>query len=198
MKKLVTLAVIAMFAFNASAQFYMGGSLNLGSSTMKPEAEDAKKTTTTSLGIAPEFGYSLNEKSDIGIAIGFSNSTNKVGDDKSKSNAFQVAPYYRYTFLNFGNFGVAAQAALSFASGEDETSQVGNGKYTQFGLFAAPVLKYTLSEKFTLLSNLNFASVGFSQTKYKEAYKTTDFGIGVDTYNVQTLGDITIGFVYHF
>lgn len=205
MRKLFSLAVIAMFAISASAQYYIGGSLSFESNTIKPKGGD--KTTTTGFGFAPEFGYSLDDRTDIGLAIGFSNRTEKHGDNKDKDNTFRIAPYYRYTFLEFGKFQVAGQADLSFSTSKtkDESAGTVHSEYKNsgFGLMVAPVLKYNLSDKFTLLTNLNFANLGFTQKTTKDVQAdtktdTTHFGFGIDTDNLHTLGDITVGFVFKF
>ncbi|MDR2087690.1 MAG: hypothetical protein LBP72_11060, partial [Dysgonamonadaceae bacterium] len=108
-----------------------------------------------------------------------------------------LAPYARYSFVEFGKFSVWGSAALAFGGGE---TGVGDNteKFTAFGLDIHPVLKYDLSDKFTLLTNLNFLNIGFTQVNVKDAATVTNFGLGVDAGDVATLGAINIGFLYKF
>ncbi|MDR0694537.1 MAG: porin family protein [Prevotellaceae bacterium] len=192
MKKTILIMLISVLCTGfANAQVYVGGSLGFGTETEKPEVGD--KTTTTSFSFAPEVGYSLNSNFELGISLAIVNLKTDFGSSESKSNAWSIAPYARLSVIEFGNFSVWGQANL-FVGGGKQNSQ----KATSFGLNIQPVLKYNLSDHFSLLANLNFLNFGFSQTKIKDVSTTTSFGLGVDSYDVVTLGDISVGFVYKF
>jgi hypothetical protein len=191
MKKFLILAVVAVFAVSANAQYYIGGSIGFAGSTDKPEAGD--KTTTTGFTIAPEFGYSLTEKVDLGITLGYSNSKEKTGDVELKVNGWEVAPYVRYSLVQFGNFNVLGKAAVSVGGGKE-----GEQKNTNFGIRIAPIVTYALSDKFDLFTNLNFLGAGFSQVKFKDANTVTNYGLLINADDVANIGDIQIGFVYKF
>jgi len=205
MKKLFTLAIVALMAVSASAQYYIGGGIGFGMDKVKPEGGES--STNTSFTIAPEFGYKLDENMSVGIQVGFTNSKEEGAwwggtvVDELKTNMFMIAPYVRYNFFSFGNFRVAAQADLGFASGKEKGTVGANSleeKKTAFGLNVAPVLTYNLTDKVTLLTRLNFMNLGFNQTKYKDAYTETSFGFGVDTYDTFNTGNIQVGFLYNF
>ena len=200
-KVFLVLFVAALGIVSANAQkYYVGGSVGFFSNSNKPEG--APSSSESGVSIIPEFGINLNEKLDLGISFGFS-SLNQKETQAEKSSEFEVAPYLRYSFAQFGKFSVWGQAAVSFAAGTTENTNSGvKNKYSTFGLNIAPVLKYSLSDKFDLLANLNFFNVGFNSTSYKQDSNklgtTSSFGIGADTYDVARLGAITVGFVYKF
>jgi hypothetical protein len=192
MKKTILIMLVSVLCTGfVNAQVYLGGSLGFNTNTAKPEVGD--KTTTTSFSFAPEVGYSLSPKFDLGIALNIANLKTKVGTAENKSNLWGIAPYARYSVVEFGNFSVWGQAGLFVGGGEQ------NGlKATSFGLDIQPVLKYNLSDHFSLLANLDFFSLGFSQTKVKDVSTTTNFGLGVNSEDVATLGAISVGFIYKF
>jgi hypothetical protein len=192
MKKTILITLISVLGMGiANAQIYLGGSVGFGTNTTKPENGD--KTTTTSFSFAPEVGYSLNSNFELGIALAIANSKTKFGNAEDKSNSWAIAPYARLSVVEFGNFSVWGQAGLFVGGGEEHGL-----KGTSFGLGIQPVLKYNLSDHFSLLANLNFLNFGFSQTKIKDVSTTTNFGFNVDSYDVTTLGNISVGFVYKF
>jgi hypothetical protein len=192
MRKTILVMLVSVLCTGfVNAQVYLGGALGVNTGTTKPEVGD--KTTTTSFSFSPEVGYSFSPKFDIGIALAISNLKTKFGNNENKSNAWGVAPYARLSVVEFGKFSVWGQGILFVGGGKEN-----NQKATSFGLTVQPVLKYNLSDHFSLLANLNFLNLGFSQTKIKDVSTTTNFGFGVDAGNVATLGAITVGFVYKF
>ena len=66
MKKILLLAVVMFSSLTASAQFYAGGSIGFGS--VKPMNGGDSEFTFK---ILPEIGYTLNDKFDIAVGIGF-------------------------------------------------------------------------------------------------------------------------------
>lgn len=195
MKKVTLIMFVAVIGIlSANAQFYLGGSLKFGTKTAKPEG--GTKTTGSQFSIMPEAGYHLNQDLDLGLVLGFSNV--KDQNDVKTSN-WGVSPYARYSFVEFGRLSVWGQAAF-FAGGSDVDKL--KTKSTVFGLTVSPVLKYSLSNRFDLMTNLNFFNIGFSQTSTKVDGKKvstdTSFGLGINSYDIATLGNISIGFIYKF
>jgi long-subunit fatty acid transport protein len=211
MKKVFLLMVVAVFGMTtANAQLYLGGSLGFES-----EKEKEAESKTTTFTIAPEVGYSVSDKLDVGISLGILNSKLEKSFyefqgmnaffDEVKLSGWEVAPYVRYNMVQFGNFSVLAKASIAFGGGKATVKIAGQeqeGKLSIIGVNIAPVLKYTLSDKFDLLANLNFMSVGFNQQKVKDGETTTNFGLNVDSNDVANLngGEVpfTIGFAYKF
>jgi hypothetical protein len=193
MKKTILIVLISVLGAGfVNAQVYVGGAVGFGTETTKPDG-GGDKTTTTSFSFAPEVGYALSSNFDLGIALNIANSKTKMGSAEAKSNSWGIAPYARLSVVEFGNFSVWGQAGVFLDGGK-----VNGQKTTRFGLGILPVLKYNLSDHFSLLANLNFLNLGFSHTTRKDVDKTTNFGLGVDAGDVATLGDIAVGFIYKF
>jgi hypothetical protein len=195
MKKVTLMMFVALIGvLSANAQFYLGGSLSLDMETTKPEG--GKKTDQTTFSIVPEFGYQLNQDLDLGITGIFSN---EKDPDGNKSTGWGLAPYARYSFVEFGRFSVWGQAGIFIGGAEADKTKL---KSTTFGLTISPVLKYSLSGNVDLITGLNFFNVAFSQTAFKLDGKkqntVTSFGLGANTNDVATLGNISIGFAYKF
>lgn len=197
MKKVILLMMVAVLGMaTANAQYYLGGSVGFSSNSSKPEG--GEKTTSTAFEIIPEFGYSLTDKLDLGIALGYTSDEDELDN---KVTGFGVNPYVRYSLVSFGNFSVLGKAGLVF-----ETEKAGDLKTTTFGLTVMPMLKYTLSDKFDLLANLNFMRLGFASASAKfdgtKLGTETGFGLGVDTNDVANIGGgdvpFTIGFAFKF
>lgn len=75
-----------MAIISADAQVYVGGSFNL---------THDKNTDVTNFTIAPEVGYNLNKTWAIAAEIGYTHFKN----GELKANAFNFAPYARFSFF---------------------------------------------------------------------------------------------------
>ena len=139
MKKILLSIVLAAFAFAANAQFVIGGQVTLntnGGSTWNrsirgttPNEYTIPDDINTNFVLAPKFGYNLNEKMHIGITLGFTSTVQKEyspytpyyinykgfeGWDKTTTNGFYVAPYFRYTFMTYNKLSFFAEAQLAY------------------------------------------------------------------------------------
>ncbi|MDL2315155.1 hypothetical protein LJC16_02735, partial [Bacteroidales bacterium OttesenSCG-928-C19] len=126
-------------------------------------------------------------------------------------NNWQVAPYIRYSFVEFGKFKVLGKASL-YVEGSKNDLLATEVKTTEFGLNIVPMLTYDLSEKFALFTDLNFLGFGFAYNKVKDGNATTRFGLNIDANDVISVGGasvdmsngtfsdplIRIGFAYKF
>lgn len=195
------MAIAVLGAVSANAQWYVGGSVGFGISNDEADADGLETEKTIGFSLIPEIGYSVNEKLDAGISLGFSTAkTDNVGyadGVESKTNSWEVAPYVRYSVVEFGKFSILAKGSIFVNGGKTEVNNDEN-KFTAFGLNVKPVLAFNLSEKFSLLADLNFAGLEFSRTDNKDRNTVTNFGFGIDTNNVANTGDILIGFAYKF
>lgn len=211
MKKSLLVLALAFVCVLANAQFYVGGSLGANFASVKDD-DGNKLGTISSFSIAPEVGYSITDKIDLGLAFGFGTMGAKPdGGDKSSTSAWEVAPYMRYSFVEFGKFKVLGKAKL-YAQGVGKAEYLAaTGEYTEFGLNIAPMLTYDISDKFVLFTDLNFLGFGFSYNKVKDDNSTTSFGLNIDANNVISLGGanldvsdnfvdplVKIGFAYKF
>ncbi|MDR2085709.1 MAG: hypothetical protein LBP72_00880, partial [Dysgonamonadaceae bacterium] len=118
MKKTILVMLVAVFGMGfVNAQIYVGGSLGFTSGNTDPENGD--KLGTSSFSFSPEVGYSLSPDFEVGIALEILNEKEDLTPDtESKSSGWGLAPYARYSFVEFGKFSVWGSAALAFGGGE--------------------------------------------------------------------------------
>ena len=216
MKKILVsvLAVIA-FSMTSNAQLWFGGNVsvahsgNLEKKYVYPGGNtvDTVITKSNSFRIAPKIGFGLNEKLSVGIAPSFSTTTAAKIDKNNytKTNTFGVTPFVRYTFIEFGNFGVLAEADVPFTFGNGK--MVVNGTETKlnptssFGLTVTPWLTYSVSDNFSLECGLNFLRLYATHEVEKDQsdkdHKMVDnaMGCGVNS-SLVNVGGLTIGFIY--
>lgn len=193
MKRILFVVSLVLAGITANAQLFVSGAVNFNTGSTKDTNDD--KTKRTNFSIAPEVGYALSDKFEVGLGFEIGTSVTKppVGD-KQKSNNWEIAPFARYSFLQFGKFSVMARGEL-YVSGNKTTADI---KTTNFGLAVVPVLKYDLTDNWALFTNLNFARLAFDYEKVKDGDKTTTFGLRGNSGNVFNVGDITVGFNYYF
>ena len=147
MKKILTLAVLAVASLAATAQTYIGGSVGLGYDI------DSEKVNFT---LAPEVGYNLNSKLAIGTTLAYSYNGELKVNDKAQTvqNIFNFDPYVRYTFAR------VAENKLSFFC--DGTVGVGVVKNEGADAGATwkvgfkPGMSYALSSKCSLVAHFGF------------------------------------------
>lgn len=142
MKKVLFMLAFAGLAIAANAQskFVLGGQLDFSTNNQYtnhfingPIDVTEKGDTYNQLRIAPKFGYNLNDKMQVGVALGvmLSNSTDydystwsgiAAVSGKDYYNAtrdleFFFAPYFRYNVAQLGKFTLFCEAQLTFAFG---------------------------------------------------------------------------------
>jgi hypothetical protein len=188
-KVLLTVALTVATFVGANAQIYVGGALGFETNSDKTPLDVSVNKSSFSL--APEVGYYLTDKFDIGLDLAFT--TGKYQND-DKFTGWAIAPYARYSFFQFGKFELIGKGTIFFG-GEDTD----NGyKGTEFGVSVFPVLAYSLTDNVVLFSNLKFAGLNFTNTSPDEGDSYTHFGLGVNANSVVNTGDFEIGFVYKF
>ena len=97
--------------------------------------------------------------------------------------------------IEFGNLSIHIRGDIYYANQNDkENDETTNA----FGLRIAPLAQYKLSDSFSLVATLNFASLGFEITSGEGDSKSTSFGFGADSGNVMNTNDFQIGFIYNF
>lgn len=202
MKKIMmTLAAVAVAA-TMNAQVYVGGALGLGFEN-KLTDNDGNDATGMTFQIKPELGYNLDEKSSVGIVLGFgvTNNTNEMlnqndtfakilaGDRKTDKSAIQftVAPYYRYKFVQFGNVDLFIDAQVGFSYTKyDEWNN------TTFGVGVRPGVAYNANDKISFVAKLG-NGLFFESSKNKDQDAKSKFGLSANT-----LAPLEIGMYYNF
>lgn len=202
------LGLVASLLFctgNASAQDYIGGSISFQSSIVSSNGT----TNTTTFNVAPDLGWFIGDKWAVGIRpwIGHGKSTSGT-ETESTTFSLGINPYARYQLMAHNRFGLWAEAdpQLGFTNNRSVTSRgevTSNTRSTTWGVVALPVLTYQLNRHIALETRLNLFS--FSMLSSHTIHNDKDFessftcGLSATTKDVMdTLGDISIGFVYKF
>ena len=168
MKKILLTIVAVLAAVNMNAQFYVGGSVGFGS--VKPvgggDSEFAFK-------ILPEAGYQINDQWAAGLTLGYSKGDFLMASGTEDFRAatrevFTIAPYARYTAMDFDPIKVFFDGLLNFSSIKN------GGSY--FGLGVSPGIAISLTDEISFVTHLGF--VGFENRSPEGSGKSgSKFGI---------------------
>lgn len=184
MKKIIATFAIVLAAVSASAQTYVGGSVGFTSTDVKGEDK-----SVTSLCIAPEVGYNLNEKWALGIGVGY-----YYTKQESSLNMISVAPYARYTVVKSGKFSFFVDGEFSFVSAKPEEGD----SYTGWSLGLKPGVRFDITEKIHATASLGF--LGYQDVSDYNGKKTFGFafcGGGSDYFQNYNSG-LKLGLYYNF
>ncbi|XCF05377.1 outer membrane beta-barrel protein [Tamlana crocina] len=187
------LACSTVFAQNTDEKFkipknkwVLGGSLNFNysDSEQKPlrnQIADSEHKST-SLGINPDIGYSLNNNLVLGLKSGFSfgnqESFNSLGDTHENNfEKLSVAPYIRQYIPLGSKLAFNLEGGASFTKRwEDSTNNSSNdiSKGDSSSLFVGitPGFSFTLSEKVLLYSNLGSIGYNYSARESSDVVKS--------------------------
>lgn len=202
MKKIMMTLAAVCVAATMNAQVYVGGTLGLGFEN-KLTDKDGKDATGMIFQIKPELGYNLDEKSSVGIVLGFgvTNNTNEMinqndtfakilaGGHKTDKSAIQftVAPYYRYKFVQFDKVDLFIDAQVGFVYTKyDEWNN------TTFNIGVRPGVAFNASDKISFVAKLG-SGLFFESSKNKDQDAVSKFGL-----NANTLAPLEIGMYYNF
>jgi hypothetical protein len=151
MKKFFLIAVIIFCAtVSASAQLYIGGAL----STWMDESSSGSSTTTT-VKVMPEIGYSFNERFSLGASVGLDVT---MPENSDATVYMHFSPYARFSYYN------RELVSLFFDGGVDFTTRaVGDGDpTTQMYVGIKPGVAMFLSDRLSLVAHFGF----FGYEKY--------------------------------
>ena len=208
MKKLfITIAFVAAAMF-AQAQFFVGGSLGLTSTSAK-ETEKIGNVSSTfdgekqfTFNITPSVGFMFNENMGVGLDFGIdlTNITYPKGTNggwgvpvaadetlKIKQTSFLIAPYFRYVFAEIDNFKFYADARISYMSAkpkltissDNQTTEYTGYKVSKFGIGIVPGMAYMLTDNISMNCQLNVLSLYFTSTS--DTVTDTDYEDTVKT-----------------
>lgn len=140
MKKIFALVAFAAATMTASAQVYVGGSLGLWRDWDKNE---------TQLEIAPEVGYKLSDKWEIGTGVGYGYKYN----DGVKIHAFTLAPYARWTYAKFDRVSLFLQPSAEW--GMAKIQDFGDAQ-NFWAVGVKPGLAVELTDKLNFVAHVGF------------------------------------------
>lgn len=198
MKKIMMTLAAVCVAATMNAQVYVGGTLGLGFEN-KLTDKDGKDATGMFFQIKPELGYNLDDKSSVGIVLGFgvTNNGNKItinganpfaGHKTDKSAIqFQVAPYYRYKFLQFDKIDLFVDAMVAL-----QYTKMDEWNNTTFGIGVRPGVAFNANDKISFVAKLG-DGLFFESSKDKDSDAVSHFGL-----NANTLAALEIGMYYNF
>ena len=201
-------------AGNASAQNYIGGSFSI-SNSVSQVSSSGNQRNQFGFNVAPDFGRELGERWAVGIRPTLGFNSNTFGNQDDNVFSLGVNPYARYQLLTAKRFGLWAEAGpyLNYSLSRTKSEGVG-GSYSNesrilnYGIQLLPVLTYHLSSHISLETRLNLFSVALNGTHSTNVSHTTNnaqtsdtftWGLSASSKNIlSSLGDITLGFLYHF
>ncbi|MDR1737480.1 MAG: hypothetical protein LBR66_01485 [Candidatus Symbiothrix sp.] len=192
MKKVFFICSLALASIAANAQLYVGGSLGLTTSATK---NGSVETTTSSFTLAPEVGYSLSDKFDVGGVLSLTGSDN---NGVSSTSAWSFAPYARYAVAELGKFKLLGKALISMGGNKVKAGSTLTTDNTTVAVGVLPMVTYSLTDHVLLTTELSFLRLGFSTTSNGLTDATSaSFNFGANS-NLFTTGNLLVGFAYIF
>lgn len=198
MKK--TFALITLVAASvtcASAQMWVGGSLEYGNKHSEVQIDVLptcqNEYSYNSFTICPEVGCDLNERWSLALGLMFSHGkkesknyydcdwvntyVNIPSTSSTTSNSFSIEPYVRYHALEWGKLGMFVDGGVSYGfshiNGSGDTSN-------DFMAFVRPGLSFRLNERFALVSSIG--ALKYAHSWYDEGNNTSDiFNFGLSS-----------------
>ncbi len=177
MKKIMIMAVMAVAALSANAQTWIGG--NIGFGTEHTNGVLGSSATEKGIFIQPEVGYSLNDKFDVALALGYAYASEKevsfLGRSYSNVNTWTINPYVRYKFVKAGNFFAFVDGGLQYSTAHIKGA---DNNINSFGLGVVPGVAYAISNKVTLVSHLG-EGLYYKHEWMKDVNRTNSFGFNL-------------------
>ena len=219
MKKVLLIAACAVFALGANAQdeaassskrMWLGGSTGFASGSHSDDNDKLNDYSTTSWSFGPEFGFMLNDKMAIGLALTVKGQSASYEDTKKTeiaSGGFEVNPFFRYYFAGNDKLKFFGQLNVAIGSGTRTTSvitaPVTPDKEVSYGTFGAGVnvgVQYWLKDNWSILSSIGV--LGYESTVHKDGTKDANgkdqqdsdssFGLNAD------FADLNFALIFHF
>lgn len=129
MKKALLVIALVFMALTAKAQLYVGGAIGFTSAG-------------PAFVLSPELGYDINDNMAVGGALGF-----EFGNGVFE---FDIAPYFRYYFADWGDVRFFADAQFEFAV----VNVNGAGTGTRWGVGIRPGIAFPVNDRFSLVAHV--------------------------------------------
>lgn len=134
MKKVLLVLALALVAFTAKAQLYVGGSIAFDT------------VGGFNINLAPEVGYNLNDDMAVGLAVG-------LGFGGGTTVA--ATPYFRYYFLDWGPAILFADAQFTY----QYANYGGGATANSWGIGICPGIAVPVGGGFSVVTH--FARLGY-------------------------------------
>lgn len=183
MKKIILMAVLSVMTLTAAAQ-----NLFIGGSVAAWRNNDDKVTT---IKIAPEIGYNLNDQWTVGTVIGWTN----IHRTYVTGNFVDFDPYARYTFFKKGMVSLFVDGGVdlgfgraSYKGGDDSDTAC------TYGIGFKPGIALALNDHCSIVAHAGFLGYRGSNDAAKDLLDNNYEGWGFDFsgYN------LSFGFYYTF
>ena len=205
-KSLLALLFAVALAVPALAEnMWVGGSLGYSNASTKGSSGDYSSFT-----IAPEFGVSLDEAWDIGLDLSYTSGKNDVMNGAPylpvtykgyETTTYGIAPFARYHVAKVAGVDVMIKGSLFYNSATVKEPDFNNeATVKSYGIAIAPVISYSINERWSIGATLDFLSLGYSHSSSSD-FKTDDgddYSYDEFGFNVNNGSLISIGFSYHF
>lgn len=209
------LAVLFAFAFAVPAlaeNMWIGGSI--GYDSMNVEFKGGEKESMTTWSFEPEFGYSINDKWDIGLGLGYFSGqiTELYGVEFTKivqapfdivadAKALSIAPFARYHVAKIGDFDFMLKGSIFYVKHDLDVliEPDLDPEVTGYGISIAPVVSYNINEAWSISATLNFAELSFVHVNVTDKYDYIPLENGDKFgFNLNKGSIINVGLSYNF
>ena len=177
MKKIMMTLAAALIAVSASAQFYVGGGVGIGTAKVKVGGYSESATTYK---FVPEVGYNFDENWAAGVAFGWQ------GSSKRGQKAVEVNPYVRYTFFRHSIVGVFVDGGAGY-----KHNYGGSDHSNAFNVGLRPGVALNLNKKLSFVTHVGFFGYAHEKDNNTEV-KSNAWSADLDGRN------ITFGLYYNF
>ncbi len=195
-------------------RLWIGGSIGFSSGDtdvvyIDNDAETSQKSNSYS--IQPELGYAFSNHWAVGIRLGVGlgkTSSSQWADElerksERKSKDFEIAPFVRYTCLNWRRINVFVDGGLVYRRYSDNNEE---GDYenhftaNRFGIFVQPGFSFRLSPCIALTGRMDFFNAYYEKGETdKTTYSDRDTKqIYADLNSPFNLGKFTVGLNFSF
>ena len=215
MKKVISLSMIlAAMTTAANAQFFVEGSVSVG---YHEEWSFSLIPRNSYFNISPLLGYHFNDRISAGAkaSLGRKKEIIMVPDTKGgrvemerRTPDWSFAVFGRYKLLGAKKISFLVEISAYFSEKKEiydialpSTGTKMDETMTSIGVKMTPLVTYDFSNKFSLIAACNFLSLGWSsETEGDDTFHFTrnHFGLSAKSNIFDNLGNIRIGFIYHF
>lgn len=216
-RKLLIFIISIMTVASGYAQFFVEGGLGIGyyeDKSPKVDKLEVEPTTRLSVGFSPKVGYLFSDRMAAGASVLYSNyHVNEKSPDqnyqkrKTYNSEMGISVFSRYQLFRMNKFAVVAEGSMGGSKEQrklnDDSNILYNYSLMTFSINVSPLLMYDLTDKYSLVTSCDFASLNLSTSTSKDEQtgdksKTNNFGFGTGSTLISSLGNIRIGFIYKF